>query len=218
MFNQAMLKYRTHYSLLHRSTPTLFDTLALRSFTTTTDTINYRDPTNPRVFMELTKDGQNIGRLIFEVSLFQAHFAASENINKNLYNLLCSCMPTTPPRPLRTSVPSAVVTIQRIFPTRVLLSAELIGATWPRPAMWPRARGAPHPSTVPSFPMKTWHSNTTRRDNSRWPTTEDPILIHHSFLLRWLSHLGKCCYTNTQEFNLFWAYIKLPGITNINIG
>lgn len=37
----------------------------MRSFSS----INYSDPKNPRVFMEISRDGKSVGKMVFEVSL-----------------------------------------------------------------------------------------------------------------------------------------------------
>ena len=34
--------------------------------------INYSDPKNPKVFMKVTRDGTDIGRMVFEVTFFIA--------------------------------------------------------------------------------------------------------------------------------------------------
>jgi hypothetical protein len=79
-----------------------------------------RNATNPVVFMDFTRNGQDIGKISFEVSLFS---------NTNIW---FSFMQITLPKRQKTSDPCAVVTAKKDTTTRAVPSTESLMASWPK--------------------------------------------------------------------------------------
>ena len=118
----------------------------------------YSDPTNPRVFMDITRNGEDLGRLTFEVSttpLF-SHFRYSSS-------------PTRFPRQPKTLGLSALEITRTSSLIRARPSTESSPTSWPKVVI-SLMETAPVDflSTEQSSQTKTSTSSTLRGDNFLW--------------------------------------------------